>query len=60
MPKFCTKCGTQLIDDTSLFCNNCGSKLSTSHEGVVEPTIIQPNKKESIENEEIRRFLVLC
>jgi hypothetical protein len=28
MAKFCVKCGTRTVDDVSLFCNICGTKLS--------------------------------
>jgi hypothetical protein len=28
MAKFCKKCGTRTVDDVSLFCNICGTKLS--------------------------------
>lgn len=51
MPKFCPKCGNQIIDDASLFCNNCGSQLSTSQQEVTQPAITQPIRKKSDDNE---------
>src|SRR5208337_2620697 len=30
MPKFCSKCGVQAVDGTSLFCKNCGTQLPES------------------------------
>lgn len=71
MPKFCPKCGNQIIDDASLFCNNCGSQLPMDQQEVVQSVIYPPIKiqpfvddlrtptqpitKKSIENDEIKQ-----
>ena len=57
MTKFCHKCGTQIIDENSVFCKNCGVRIteSTSEMSVTKPsTIIKkescPTPKQKINN----------
>ena len=31
MPKFCSECGSELIDENIKFCQNCGSEVNTEN-----------------------------
>jgi len=46
MDTFCPKCGTQALDDQSLFCNKCGTKLPVNISE--EPSNYCPNCKTKI------------
>lgn len=51
MLKVCAKCGNQIIDDVSLFCNNCGDRLPICQQGVVQPVLTQQIGKRLDEND---------
>jgi len=50
MVTFCPKCGTQALDDQSLFCNKCGTQLPVNI--LEEPSNYCPNCKTKIPDRE--------